>query len=186
MYQQINYQTEYEIEMNRIRKENKYIEMKKYMNELSKRQNDFNIQCAKINLQLQNCQNQIFMKQPIHSFIYQFPIQQPIQTIQTTSYCEQQSQQEYHHLNQNRQKDINELCKIIYEHIKQTVEELSTKTFLTQDEQEKLNYYKDALDIIHSTQTMQNPNEHILSKLNAILNLTEIVNKHFSRIQPNI
>ncbi len=177
MNRQTNYQVEYEIEMNRIRKENEFIEMKKYMNELSKRQSDFNIQCAQINLQLQNCQNNIFMNQPVHSFIHQFPIQQPVQNNYTSFY--QQPEAKHKFKNQQQiQHNKNECLKMMYNHAKQTIENLITKPFLSYDEQKILDDYKDFVDMIDSRETLQDYSKPFIVKLDSIYKLAKIMNKH--------
>lgn len=81
---------------------------------------------------------------------------------------------------QNSQSD--EYIKIIYEHAKNTVEQLSAKVFLTPKEQYYYSELKDAIDFIEAGQTLQNPNKSFISKLDAAQKVDSILKKHFPQI----
>ena len=81
---------------------------------------------------------------------------------------------------QNNQAD--EYVKIIYEHAKNTVEQLSAKVFLTSEEQHYYSELKDAIDFIEAGQTLQNPNKSFISKLDAAQKADSILRKYFPQI----
>lgn len=78
---------------------------------------------------------------------------------------------------QNSQAD--EYIKIIYEHAKNTVEQLSAKALLTPEEQHYYSELKDAMDFIEAGQTLRNPNKSYISKLGAAQKIEVILRKHF-------
>lgn len=81
---------------------------------------------------------------------------------------------------QNSQVD--EYVKIIYEHTKNTVEQMSAKVFLTPEEQHYYSELKDAIYFIEAGQTLQNPNKSFISKLDAAQKADSILKKHFPQI----
>lgn len=72
-----------------------------------------------------------------------------------------------------------EYIKIIYEHAKNTVEQLSAKALLTPEEQHYYSELKDAMDFIEAGQTLRNPNKSFISKLDAAQKADSILRKHF-------
>ncbi len=81
---------------------------------------------------------------------------------------------------QNSQAD--EYVKIIYEHTKNTIEQMSAKVFLTPEEQHYYSELKDAIYFIEAGQTLQNPNKSFISKLDAAQKADSILRKYFPQI----
>ena len=77
---------------------------------------------------------------------------------------------------QNSQAD--EYVKMIYEHAKNTVEQLSAKAYLTPEEHYYYSELKDVIDFIDVGQTLHNPNKSFVSKLDAVKKAADILNKH--------
>ena len=72
----------------------------------------------------------------------------------------------------------NDFIKLIYNHAKQALEQLSAKAFLTLEEQHYYSELKDAMDFIEAGQTLQNPNKSFISKLDAAQKADSILKKH--------
>lgn len=81
---------------------------------------------------------------------------------------------------QNSQAD--EYIKIIYEHAKTAIEQMSAKVFLTLKEQYYYSELKDAMDFIEAGQTLRNPNKSFISKLDAAQKVDSILRKHFPQV----
>ena len=81
---------------------------------------------------------------------------------------------------QNSQAD--EYIKIIYEHAKNTIEQISARAFLTPEEHYYYSELKDAIDFIEAGQTLQNPNKSFISKLDAAQKADSILRKYFPQI----
>lgn len=79
----------------------------------------------------------------------------------------------FHNLpHQQRQNNINsddmsDFIKLIYDHAKQALEQLSTKEFLTPEEQHCYSELKDAIDFIEAGHTLRNQNKSFISKVDA-------------------
>ena len=104
-----------------------------------------------------------------------------------TNLVQYKEQNDYQHDDYNRQNksfqtqnsQADEYIKMIYEHAKNTIEQLSAKAFLTPEEQHYYSELKDAIDFIEAGQTLQNPNKSYISKLDAAQKIEIILRKHF-------
>ena len=107
-----------------------------------------------------------------------------------TSPLQYNEQDDYQHDDYNSQNkslqtqssQANEYVKTTYEHVKNIVEQLSAKAFLTPEEQHYYLELKDAMDFIEAGQTLQNPNKSFISKLDAAQKADSILRKHFPQI----
>jgi len=98
-------------------------------------------------------------------------------------YKEQNYYQQSDYNSQNKSfkthsSQVDEYIKMIYEHAKNTIEQMSAKAFLTPEEQYYYSELKDAMDFIEAGQTLQNPNNSFVSKLDAAKKAADILNKH--------
>lgn len=82
------------------------------------------------------------------------------------------------HINMNSD-DSKDFIKLIHDHAKQALEQLSAKAFLTPEEQYYYSEIKDAIDFIEAGQTLRNPNKSFISKLDAAQKIEVILRKHF-------
>lgn len=107
-----------------------------------------------------------------------------------TSQIQYNKQNDYQHDDYNSQNksfqtqnsQTNEYVKMIYEHAKNTVEQLSTKAFLTPEEQYYYSEIKDAIDFIEAGQRLKISNKSFISKLDAAQKIEVILRKHFPQI----
>lgn len=127
-------------------------------------------------------QKRMYMQQPQN---YQTQYVNPFQN-ELTSSVQYNEQNDYQHDDYNSQNkslqtqnsQVDEYIKMIYEHAKNTIEQMSAKAFLTPEEQYYYSELKDAMDFIEAGQTLQNPNNSFVSKLDAAKKAADILNKH--------
>jgi len=94
----------------------------------------------------------------------------------------------FHNLpHQQRQNNINsddmrDFIKLIYDHAKQALEQLSAKEFLTPEEQHCYSELKDAIDFMEAGHTLRNQNKSFISKVDAAQKVDSILRKYFPQI----
>ena len=94
----------------------------------------------------------------------------------------------FHNLpHQQRQNNIdsdnmNDFIKLIYDHAKQALEQLSAKEFLMPEEQHCYSELKDAIDFIEAGHTLRNQNKSFISKVDAAQKVDSILRKYFPQI----
>ena len=172
MYQPNNNQWFYEQEKERLAVE-------QYINNSNRLQNDRYLQCTRINQNIQINMRNPFTIMPRQSarLNYQFPIQQPVQNNYTSFYQQPEIEHKFK-TQQQIQHDKNEYLKIMYDHAKQTIENLITKPFLSYDEQKMFDDCRDFVDMIDSRETIQDHSKPFIVKLDSVYKIARIMNKH--------
>ena len=127
-------------------------------------------------------QKRTYMQQP-QNYQTQYVNAYPNGLTNPVQYKEQNYYQQSNYNSQNKSfkthsSQVNEYIKMIYEHAKNTIEQMSAKAFLTPEEQYYYSELKDAMDFIEAGQTLQNPNKSFISKLDAAKKAADILNKH--------
>lgn len=172
-----------QIELEKIENE-KRLNSQRYQMEQQRINNELIIKLEKINNQvnyryMQNTIPQIYpMHRPLLTQRFQifqdWSIQAPNKNLNIMSH-----QQQQFNTNSDGSKDF---IKLIYDHAKQALKQLSVKAFLTPEEQYYYSELKDALDFIEAGQTLRNPNKSFISKLDAAQKIEVILRKHFPQI----
>ena len=182
-----------QIELEKIENE-KRLNFQRYQIEQQRINNNLELETAKIYHQvacglMQNkmpsqrvAQDRTYIPQP-QNYQTQYVNTYPDGLTNPVQYKEQN---DYQHDDYNRQNksfqtqnsQADEYVKMIYEHAKNTVEQLGAKAFLTPEEQYYYSELKDAIDFIEAGQTLQNPNKSFISKLDAAQKAADILNKH--------
>ena len=127
-------------------------------------------------------QKRTYMQQP-QNYQTQYVNAYPNGLTNPVQYKEQNYYQQSNYNSQNKSfkthsSQVDEYIKMIYEHAKNTIEQMSAKVFLTPEEQYYYSELKDAMDFIEAGQTLQNPNKSFISKLDAAKKAADILNKH--------
>lgn len=127
-------------------------------------------------------QKRTYMQQP-QNYRTQYVNAYPNGLTNPVQYKEQNYYQQSDYNSQNKSfkthsSQVDEYIKMIYEHAKNTIEQMSAKAFLTPEEQYYYSELKDAMDFIEAGQTLQNPNNSFVSKLDAAKKAADILNKH--------
>ena len=127
-------------------------------------------------------QKRTYMQQP-QNYQTQYVNAYPNGLTNPVQYKEQNYYQQSDYNSQNKSfktnsSQVDEYIKMIYEHAKNTIEQMSAKAFLTPEEQYYYSELKDAMDFIEAGQTLQNPNKSFISKLDAAKKAADILNKH--------
>ena len=127
-------------------------------------------------------QKRTYMQQP-QNYQTQYVNAYPNGLTNPVQYKEQNYYQQSDYNSQNKSfkthsSQVDEYIKMIYEHAKNTIEQMSAKAFLTPEEQYYYSELKDAMDFIEAGQTLQNPNNSFVSKLDAAKKAADILNKH--------
>lgn len=127
-------------------------------------------------------QKRTYMQQP-QNYQTQYVNAYPNGLTNPVQYKEQNYYQQSDYNSQNKSfkthsSQVDEYIKMIYEHAKNTIEKMSAKAFLTPEEQYYYSELKDAMDFIEAGQTLQNPNNSFVSKLDAAKKAADILNKH--------
>lgn len=78
--------------------------------------------------------------------------------------------------------NMSDFIKLIYDHAKQALEQLSVKEFLTPEEQHCYSELKDAIDFIEAGHTLRNQNKSFISKVDAVQKVYSILRKYFPQI----
>lgn len=127
-------------------------------------------------------QKRTYMQQP-QNYQTQYVNAYPNGLTNPVQYKEQNYYQQSDYNSQNKSfkthsSQVDEYIKMIYEHAKNTIEQMSAKAFLSPEEQYYYSELKDAMDFIEAGQTLQNPNNSFVSKLDAAKKAADILNKH--------
>ena len=182
-----------QIELEKIENE-KRLNFQRYQIEQQRINNNLELETAKIYYQatcgfMQNIipnqcvmQKRTYMQQP-QNYQTQYVNAYPNGLTNPVQYKEQNYYQQSDYNSQNKSfkthsSQVDEYIKMIYEHAKNTIEQLSAKAFLTPEEQYYYSELKDAMDFIEAGQTLQNPNKSFISKLDAAKKAADILNKH--------
>ena len=182
-----------QIELEKIENE-KRLNFQRYQIEQQRINNNLELETAKIYYQatcgfMQNIipnqcvmQKRTYMQQP-QNYQTQYVNAYPNGLTNPVQYKEQNYYQQSDYNSQNKSfkthsSQVDEYIKMIYEHAKNTIEQLSAKSFLTPEEQYYYSELKDAMDFIEAGQTLQNPNKSFISKLDAAKKAADILNKH--------
>lgn len=182
-----------QIELEKIENK-KRLSFQRYQIEQQRINNNLELETAKIYLQatcrfMQNIipnqcvmQKRTYMQQP-QNYQTQYVNAYPNGLTNPVQYKEQNYYQQSDYNSQNKSfkthsSQVDEYIKMIYEHAKNTIEQMSAKAFLTPEEQYYYSELKDAMDFIEAGQTLQNPNKSFISKLDAAKKAADILNKH--------
>ena len=182
-----------QIELEKIENE-KRLNFQRYQIEQQRINNNLELETAKIYHQatcrfMQNIipnqcvmQKRTYMQQP-QNYRTQYVNAYPNGLTNPVQYKEQNYYQQSDYNSQNKSfkthsSQVDEYIKMIYEHAKNTIEQMSAKAFLTPEEQYYYSELKDAMDFIEAGQTLQNPNNSFVSKLDAAKKAADILNKH--------
>ena len=182
-----------QIELEKIENE-KRLNFQRYQIEQQRINNNLELEMAKIYHQatcgfMQNIipnqcvmQKRTYMQQP-QNYQTQYVNAYPNGLTNPVQYKEQNYYQQSDYNSQNKSfkthsSQVDEYIKMIYEHAKNTIEQMSAKAFLTPEEQYYYSELKDAMDFIEAGQTLQNPNKSFISKLDAAKKAADILNKH--------
>ena len=182
-----------QIELEKIENE-KRLNFQRYQIEQQRINNNLELETAKIYYQatcgfMQNIipnqcvmQKRTYMQQP-QNYQTQYVNAYPNGLTNPVQYKEQNYYQQSDYNSQNKSfkthsSQVDEYIKMIYEHAKNTIEQMSAKAFLTPEEQYYYSELKDAMDFIEAGQTLQNPNNSFVSKLDAAKKAADILNKH--------
>lgn len=182
-----------QIELEKIENE-KRLNFQRYQIEQQRINNNLELETAKIYYQatcgfMQNIipnqcvmQKRTYMQQP-QNYQTQYVNAYPNGLTNPVQYKEQNYYQQSDYNSQNKSfkthsSQVDEYIKMIYEHAKNTIEQMSAKAFLTPEEQYYYSELKDAMDFIEAGQTLQNPNKSFISKLDAAKKAADILNKH--------
>ncbi|MBQ2644396.1 hypothetical protein IJG14_02325 [bacterium] len=182
-----------QIELEKIENK-KRLSFQRYQIEQQRINNNLELETAKIYHQatcrfMQNIipnqcvmQKRTYMQQP-QNYQTQYVNAYPNGLTNPVQYKEQNYYQQSDYNSQNKSfkthsSQVDEYIKMIYEHAKNTIEQMSTKAFLTPEEQYYYSELKDAMDFIEAGQTLQNPNNSFVSKLDAAKKAADILNKH--------
>ena len=182
-----------QIELEKIENE-KRLNFQRYQIEQQRINNNLELETAKIYHQatcrfMQNIipnqcvmQKRTYMQQP-QNYQTQYVNAYPNGLTNPVQYKEQNYYQQSDYNSQNKSfkthsSQVDEYIKMIYEHAKNTIEQMSAKAFLTPEEQYYYSELKDAMDFIEAGQTLQNPNKSFISKLDAAKKAADILNKH--------
>ena len=183
-----------QIELEKIENE-KRLNFQRYQIEQQRINNNLELETAKIYHQatcrfMQNIipnqcvmQKRTYMQQPQNyqtQYVNAYPngLTNPVQYKEHNDYQDDDyDSQNKSFQTQNSQAD--EYVKMIYEHAKNTVEQLSAKEFLTPEEHYYYSELKDAIDFIEAGQTLRNSNKSYISKLGAAQKIEVILRKHF-------
>ena len=182
-----------QIELEKIENE-KRLNFQRYQIEQQRINNNLELETAKIYHQatcrfMQNIipnqcvmQKRTYMQQP-QNYQTQYVNAYPNGLTNPVQYKEQNYYQQSDYNSQNKSfkthsSQVDEYIKMIYEHAKNTIEQMSAKAFLTPEEQYYYSELKDAMDFIEAGQTLQNPNNSFVSKLDAAKKAADILNKH--------
>ena len=182
-----------QIELEKIENK-KRLSFQRYQIEQQRINNNLELETAKIYHQatcrfMQNIipnqcvmQKRTYMQQP-QNYQTQYVNAYPNGLTNPVQYKEQNYYQQSDYNSQNKSfkthsSQVDEYIKMIYEHAKNTIEQMSAKAFLTPEEQYYYSELKDAMDFIEAGQTLQNPNKSFISKLDATKKAADILNKH--------
>ncbi len=182
-----------QIELEKIENK-KRLSFQRYQIEQQRINNNLELETAKIYHQatcrfMQNIipnqcvmQKRTYMQQP-QNYQTQYVNAYPNGLTNPVQYKEQNYYQQSDYNSQNKSfkthsSQVDEYIKMIYEHAKNTIEQMSAKAFLTPEEQYYYSELKDAMDFIEAGQTLQNPNKSFISKLDAAKKAADILNKH--------
>ncbi len=182
-----------QIELEKIENK-KRLSFQRYQIEQQRINNNLELETAKIYHQatcrfMQNIipnqcvmQKRTYMQQP-QNYQTQYVNAYPNGLSNPVQYKEQNYYQQSDYNSQNKSfktnsSQVDEYIKMIYEHAKNTIEQMSAKAFLTPEEQYYYSELKDAMDFIEARQTLQNPNNSFVSKLDAAKKAADILNKH--------
>ena len=182
-----------QIELEKIENK-KRLSFQRYQIEQQRINNNLELETAKIYHQatcrfMQNIipnqcvmQKRTYMQQP-QNYQTQYVNAYPNGLTNPVQYKEQNYYQQSDYNSQNKSfkthsSQVDEYIKMIYEHAKNTIEQMSAKAFLTSEEQYYYSELKDAMDFIEAGQTLQNPNNSFVSKLDAAKKAADILNKH--------
>ena len=182
-----------QIELEKIENK-KRLSFQRYQIEQQRINNNLELETAKIYHQatcrfMQNIipnqcvmQKRTYMQQP-QNYQTQYVNAYPNGLSNPVQYKEQNYYQQSDYNSQNKSfkthsSQVDEYIKMIYEHAKNTIEQMSAKAFLTPEEQYYYSELKDAMDFIEAGQTLQNPNNSFVSKLDAAKKAADILNKH--------
>lgn len=182
-----------QIELEKIENK-KRLSFQRYQIEQQRINNNLELETAKIYHQatcrfMQNIipnqcviQKRTYMQQP-QNYQTQYVNAYPNGLTNPIQYKEQNYYQQSDYNSQNKSfktnsSQVDEYIKMIYEHAKNTIEQMSAKAFLTPEEQYYYSELKDAMDFIEARQTLQNPNNSFVSKLDAAKKAADILNKH--------
>lgn len=182
-----------QIELEKIENK-KRLSFQRYQIEQQRINNNLELETAKIYHQatcrfMQNIipnqcvlQKRTYMQQP-QNYQTQYVNAYPNGLTNPVQYKEQNYYQQSDYNSQNKSfkthsSQVDEYIKMIYEHAKNTIEQMSAKAFLTPEEQYYYSELKDAMDFIEAGQTLQNPNNSFVSKLDAAKKAADILNKH--------
>ena len=182
-----------QIELEKIENE-KRLNFQRYQIEQQRINNNLELETAKIYYQatcgfMQNIipnqcvmQKRTYMQQP-QNYQTQYVNAYPNGLTNLVQYKEHNDYQDDDYDSQNKSfqtqnSQADEYVKMIYEHAKNTVEQLSAKEFLTPEEHYYYSELKDAVDFIDAGQTLRNPNNSFVSKLDAAKKAADILNKH--------
>jgi hypothetical protein len=182
-----------QIELEKIENK-KRLSFQRYQIEQQRINNNLELETAKIYHQatcrfMQNIipnqcvmQKRTYMQQP-QNYQTQYVNAYPNGLTNPVQYKEQNHYQQSDYNSQNKSfkthsSQVDEYIKMIYEHAKNTIEQMSAKAFLTPEEQYYYSELKDAMDFIEAGQTLQNPNNSFVSKLDAAKKAADILNKH--------
>ena len=182
-----------QIELEKIENK-KRLSFQRYQIEQQRINNNLELETAKIYHQatcrfMQNIipnqcvmQKKTYMQQP-QNYQTQYVNAYPNGLTNPVQYKEQNYYQQSDYNSQNKSfkthsSQVDEYIKMIYEHAKNTIEQMSAKAFLTPEEQYYYSELKDAMDFIEAGQTLQNPNNSFVSKLDAAKKAADILNKH--------
>lgn len=182
-----------QIEIEKIENK-KRLSFQRYQIEQQRINNNLELETAKIYHQatcrfMQNIipnqcvmQKRTYMQQP-QNYQTQYVNAYPNGLTNPVQYKEQNYYQQSNYNSQNKSfkthsSQVDEYIKMIYEHAKNTIEQMSAKAFLTPEEQYYYSELKDAMDFIEAGQTLQNPNKSFISKLDAAKKAADILNKH--------
>ena len=169
-----------QIEQERFENE-KRINAQRLQIEQQRINNELRIKLESINNQVnyRYMQNTDTQKYSMHRPL---PMQKPQITQAWNSQIPDSSMNHMFHQNQRmniNSDNSNHFIKLIYDHAKQALEQLSAKAFLTSEEQHYYSELKDAMDFIEAGQTLRNPNKSFLSNLDAAQKIEIILKKHF-------
>lgn len=172
-----------QIELEKIENE-KRLNAQRHQIEQQRINNELRIKLESINNQvnyryMQNTNTQRY------SMYRQLSMQKPQITLVSNTQIPDSSMNHIFHQHQRMNinaDNANDFIKLIYDHAKQALEQLSAKAFLTLEEQHYYSELKDAMDFIEAGQTLQNPNKSFISKLDAAQKADSILRKHFPQI----
>ena len=183
-----------QIELEKIENK-KRLSFQRYQIEQQRINNNLELETAKIYHQatcrfMQNIipnqcvmQKRTYMQQP-QNYQTQYVNAYPNGLTNPVQYKEQNYYQQSDYNSQNKSfkthsSQVDEYIKMICEHAKNTIEQMSAKAFLTPEEQYYYSELKDAMDFIEAGQTLRNPNKSFISKLDAAQKADSILRKYF-------